>query len=145
MSFELFLSINPQRPVPVSRFGSGIPGQRANTLIGAERDAVNPRLIRYFPDVVVGITASEYNGHRREYNRALKCGDLVRRSKADFDQFAKDAKVAASKTGAARKAQKLRLKNAAESSTEISEAEQKPETNNSEGSKASKSPKTTKK
>ncbi len=103
--FALYVSINPENPVPVSRFGSGM-SSRSNTLIGGVRDVKNPRKITYDPEKVVGIRAAEYSAHRREYNRAIKNGDLVKRNRADFDESEKKAAAAAKLEGEKRAAEK---------------------------------------
>lgn len=58
---------------PVTRFGT-------RTLIGAARRVKEPTVIDYQPDVVVAITADEFNRYRREYQRALGNGSLKRRT-----------------------------------------------------------------
>lgn len=113
-TFALYVSINPETPVPVSRFGSGIAGSRSNTLIGGERDLMDPRKINYNPERVVGILTREYGAYRREYNRALKKGDLVKRTREDF-LMSQAAEVEAEKVaGEQRVAEKKAKKEKAE-------------------------------
>lgn len=99
-TIALYVSVNPKNPVPVSRFGTGIAGVRANTLIGARRDVDNPRTVHYEPDHVIAIPEAEFNRYMREYNRALKTGDLIRRSKEEFEA-AKSKREEAEKKAAA--------------------------------------------
>ena len=75
----LYVSLNPQRPAPVARFGTRV-------LIGAERHpgkGPDRRTITYFPDQVAAIPLEEYHRFRSEYDGALKAGDLVRRTAED--------------------------------------------------------------
>lgn len=82
--FALFVSLDPQNPVPVTRFGPG-------TLIAADRDG---RDIRYRPEEVVAITARELAQYGREYGRALRDGSLRKRTEADYRaSLAKQAKA----------------------------------------------------
>ncbi len=99
-TIALYVSVNPKNPVPVSRFGTGIAGVRANTLLGARRDVDNPRKVHYEPDHVIAIPEAEFNRYMREYNRALKTGDLIRRSKEEFEA-AKSKREEAEKKAAA--------------------------------------------
>ncbi|HXJ75596.1 MAG TPA: hypothetical protein VNM37_22260 [Candidatus Dormibacteraeota bacterium] len=74
--FDLFVSC--VEGYPVTRYGS-------RTFIGARRDPAKPNEIIWSPDQVVAIPRSEYTRHRREYDRAVKDGELRLRTEADWE------------------------------------------------------------
>lgn len=107
MDFALFVSLNPEKLRPISRLGTGIPGQRAAVMIGAERNLEEPSRIDYHPEQVVGIPADEYRRHRREYEKQIAQGFLLRRTKADWEKAnappTAEPKPKASKKGPAKR------------------------------------------
>jgi hypothetical protein len=61
----------------VTRFGSDV-------MIGAERDLVDRKLVRYTPEVVVAIPSEEARRYAREYRRAITDGSLTVRTAAEW-------------------------------------------------------------
>jgi hypothetical protein len=73
--FGLFLSsIQGQ---PVARFGSTV-------MIGAERDLIDRKAIRYMPELVVAIPTAEARRYAREYRRAIDNGSVTVRTADDW-------------------------------------------------------------
>lgn len=73
--FALFVSA--VAGAPVTRFGT-------HTLVGAERRLMQPTIIDYDPSRVVAISHPEYARYRREYERAIRDGSLIRRTVEDW-------------------------------------------------------------
>jgi hypothetical protein len=53
-------------------------------MIGAERDLVDRKLVRYTPEVVVAIPSEEARRYAREYRRAITDGSLKIRTAAEW-------------------------------------------------------------
>jgi len=62
---------------PVTRYGT-------RTFIGADRDLLPPHGMTYDTERVVAISQAEFSRYRREYNRAVNTGDLVKRTAAEW-------------------------------------------------------------
>jgi hypothetical protein len=76
LAFALYVSCVPAQG-PTTRYGT-------RTFIGAERNAAQPTVIQYDPELVVALTAEEWRKYRREYQRALASGALVTRTAAEY-------------------------------------------------------------
>ena len=85
--FALFLSCNPDGGL-VARYGT-------RTFLGADRDATNPSRVKYYPERVVAVSVAEYRRFRREYNRAMTNGSVVRRTAAEWIEQNKPPEPAA--------------------------------------------------
>lgn len=73
--FALYVSCVPGRLV--TRYGT-------RTYIGATRDPSAEGGVRYDPETVVALTATELADYRREYDRALGAGSLRERTAEDW-------------------------------------------------------------
>ena len=72
-------------PTPFGLFVSSVEGQPVTrygtkTLIGAERDRVNPTQIHYDTRAIIAIPHAELSRYRREYAGAIRDGSLRERT-----------------------------------------------------------------
>lgn len=72
-------------PTPFGLFLSSVEGQPVTrygtkTLIGAERDRVNPTVVHYDTRTIVAIPHAELTRYRREYTDAIRDGSLRQRT-----------------------------------------------------------------
>ena len=73
--------------------------------IGASR---SPTGFKINPDAVVPISELEMRPYRKDYDQAVRLGDLKRRTKADYDAWLTLRKQRSEKAGADRKKEKAK-------------------------------------
>ena len=86
---DLFVSLDAEAPRLVSRYGTGGRG-RANGLIAAERDPQSGA-VSFDLEAIVKIPAEEWRRYRREYDRALQGGALIRRTAEEYAKHVEEA------------------------------------------------------
>lgn len=72
---------------PVTRFGIPAAGPGKSEYIGATRDPNDFRRLLFHEAMVVMITGDELRRFRREYSRAIDRGDLIRRTRSEFEAW----------------------------------------------------------
>lgn len=64
--------------------GSLVTRYGTRTFIGAERRALEPKVVDYHPEQVVAIPHDEFRKYRREYLRVMREGSLVERTELEW-------------------------------------------------------------
>lgn len=105
---DLVLFVSCVHDKPVTRLA--LTHRAGKMLIGAER--VEGR-IDYHPDQVIGLTRAEVDAFGPTYERTIREGDLVRRTRADWEAARAAQKAAQAATLARLEAEKIEAAKAA--------------------------------